>query len=403
VTDLTPLRRFVFVALLFGAMGAATLAPAAIGILATFLIDDLSMSRATLGWVVSTNVLIAAALSPVAGVLTDRFGGKASMIAVFASSGVAFALFGVAWAVAILFVGSMVSAFSQAGGNPATNTLIGDVLEPGERGIVTGIKQSGVQAAIAVAGLTLPSLAIAFGWRIAMLIVAVGPALAALVAWWMIPSTSHHRARRQTGSGPLPHSIRWLAAYGGVFGFAGAVTFFVPLFAEESLGFDPRVAGAAATAAGVVAFGARIVWARYAEVRRDYAGPLTTMAVLGMVAAVMFALAPTASWTLWVAVALTGASTSAWNSVGMLAVIDEPDASTGRASGVVLLGFLAGLGLGPPVYGLIVDETGSYALVWVLSLAAAAAALLIALRWRRLLQRARRGRAPRRSEPPATS
>ena len=86
----------MFVGLLFFAMGAATLAPAAIGIVATFIIDDLDMSRATLGWVVSTNVLIAAALSPIAGALTDRFGGKASIIAVFVSSALAFALFGIA-------------------------------------------------------------------------------------------------------------------------------------------------------------------------------------------------------------------------------------------------------------------------------------------------------------------
>ena len=46
-------RRHVgIVALLFGAMGAATLAPAVIGILATFILDEFAISRGTLGWVV---------------------------------------------------------------------------------------------------------------------------------------------------------------------------------------------------------------------------------------------------------------------------------------------------------------------------------------------------------------
>ena len=162
--------------------------------------------------------------------------------------------------------------------------------------------------------------------------------------------------------------------------------FFVPLFAEESLGFDARIAGATATVAGVVAFGARIGWARYAEVRSDYAGPLSTMAGLGILSACLFALSPALPALIWPAAITTGASTSAWNSVGMLAVIDEPGAATGRASGIVLLGFLAGLGLGPPLYGAVVDATGSYVLVWSLSLAAAVAALVVVTRWSRTLQ-----------------
>ena len=43
----------------------------AIGILATFIVDDLEITRTTLGWIVATNVILAAVLSPIAGRATD--------------------------------------------------------------------------------------------------------------------------------------------------------------------------------------------------------------------------------------------------------------------------------------------------------------------------------------------
>ncbi len=383
VPPLPPGRHAVFVSLLFAAMAAATLAPAALGILATFVIDDLDISRATLGWIVSTNVIAAAALSPFAGAFADRLGGKAALIVVFGTSAAAFAVFGLTAGLVMLFLGSAIAALSQAGGNPSTNTLIGQVLPVGERGVVTGIKQSGVQAGIAVAGLTLPAIALWLGWRQAMLVVALGPIVAGIVAVIVVPRTPRHLESDSEAPRALPPSIRWLTAYGFLFGFAGAVTFFLPLFAEESLGFDPRLAGVAAAVGGAVAFASRILWARRAEVKDDYAGPLGTMALLGMVAAVLFLLSPQVAVLVWFAVILTGMSTSAWNSVGMLAVINEPDAATGRASGLVLLGFLLGLGIGPPLYGATIDATGDYVVMWVLSLVAAGLSLALISVWRR--------------------
>jgi len=57
--------------------------------------------------------------------------------------------------------------------------------------------------------------------------------------------------------------------------------------------------------------------------------------------------------------------------------------AAGRASGVVWFGFLAGLGLGPPIYGSIVDESGSYAGMWWLALGSFALAAAVATVWTR--------------------
>jgi predicted MFS family arabinose efflux permease len=384
MTEISRGRRVVFVALLFTAMGAATLASPALGIVATFILKDLSITRGELGWVIGTSIVLAAVLSPVTGWVVDRIGGKAGLLLVFGVSAVAFVVFGLAPAFGVLFVAAALSGLAQSGANPSTNKLIGERLPQGERGVTTGIKQSGVQAAITAAGLVLPSLAIAFGWRIAMVALAVVPVVGAGVAIVLVPGSrpppppEHERAHH------LPVFVWWMAVYGFILGFAGAVTFFIALFAEESLGLDPRLGGLAVTVTGVVAFAGRIAWARYAERSQRYLPSLSIVAVLGVAASLLLLASTRWAALLWVGAIVTGASTSSWNSIGMLAVINEAGSATGRASGVVLLGFLAGLGIGPPIYGATVDATGSYTAMWLISIGAAALGFALVLVWRRM-------------------
>ena len=86
---------------------------------------------------------------------------------------------------------------------------------------------------------------------------------------------------------------------------------------------------------------------------------------------------------MWLGTTVLGLSSSSWTSVGAMAVIGIAGAgAAGRASGVVWFGFLAGLG--PPINGFIVDETGSYAGMWWLALAAFALAGGVASAWMRL-------------------
>src|SRR5665811_1079348 len=77
-------------------------------------------------------------LSPLAGRLTDRIGGKRAIIALFVIAGATFVLLGTAVAYAMLLVGALAGAFSQAAANPATNKMIAEELPAGERGMLTG-------------------------------------------------------------------------------------------------------------------------------------------------------------------------------------------------------------------------------------------------------------------------
>jgi len=372
--------------MLFVAMGAATFTAASLGILATFIIDDLSISRAELGGVLAVVNVASAVLSPVAGRITDRIGGKRAIVALFSIAGATFLLLGTAVGYTMLLLGALAGAFSQALANPATNKLIAEDLPAGKRGVITGVKQSGVQAGIFLGGLVVPSLAIALGWRGAYLVVAAVPLVFAVPAVWLIPAASPASgSRRVGGAGRLPAAIWWLAGYGFLLGFSGAVTYLVPLFAEEALGLSPVAGGIAAAVIAFVAVPGRILWSRLAERSGAFRGSLGVIAALSVVAAILFyAASAAAAWLLWPAAVLIALGSSSWNSVGMLAVMLEAGtASTGRASGVVLFGFFTGLGIAPPVFGAIVDRTGSYDIMWLLSALTAMAAGGVVAAWRR--------------------
>jgi MFS family permease len=183
--------------------------------------------------------------------------------------------------------------------------------------------------------------------------------------------------------GRLPSAIWWIAGYGFLLGFSGSATVMFSLFTIESLGQSIVVGGAVTAVVGLTAVPARILWARHAEKHNAYQSSLVVIALLGVGASVLLVVADSGPWWLiWVAAAMTGIGPSSWNSVGMLGlIVFAGPASAGRASGVVLSGFLVGLGIGPPLFGWIVDVTGSYILVWVLSMLAALLGLVTVLVW----------------------
>ncbi len=128
---------------------------------------------------------------------------------------------------------------------------------------------------------------------------------------------------------------------------------------------------------------ARIVWSHRADLRRDHDRALAAIAVSSVGAAAVLWLAQAGpTWLLWPGAALTGATSSSWNSVGMLATIEHAGPQrSGHASGVVMLGFLTGLGAAPTMFGWIVDASGSYTIMWLTSIATLVAAAALALWW----------------------
>ncbi len=381
-----PKRRAVFTGVLLTTMGVGTFAPLSLGILASVFQEDLGITRSQIGIVFAVNAFGAALLSPVVGRFTDRVGGRAALLTLTVLGTASYAVYGIAGSLVVLMIGSVLGSLAQAGANPSTNKLIAENLPPGEQGVVTGIKQSGVQVFVFVGGLVVPSLAVSFGRLTAYALLAAVAIALGIVAAAVLPTpmSSGGADGHIDGSRRVPTDIWWIAAYGLLMGFAGSSAFLYVLFAEERLGQSIIVGGMVAAIVGLVAVPSRILWARHAERRADIRGPLITIALISVAAAGTLMVADAGVWWfVWIAAVLTAIGSSSWNSVGMLGlIVIAGRGAAGSASGIVLFGFLAGLGMGPPLFGWIVDSTGSYTTVWLLTAAASFAGAALMAIWR---------------------
>ena len=364
-----------------GAVTAATMTIATFpiivfSVLAADLIDDLGVNRAQIGLLVTATALVGALLSPYFGKVTDSVGSVRSVRWSLIIGAATLALVAAAPNYLILVGAALATGIANGWGNPSTNTLIVDNLPAGSRGILTGIKQSGVQMGTFLGGILLPIFADRWNWRVAVAIFVTIPIAGALGTLGR-REAPQVESFSESASLSLPTSVRWVAVYGFMAGLATWAVFgFLPLFAEEDQLWTGQAAGSLIAAVGIIGIIARITWPHLSERRLGHGRTLGFLAVLSVVSTLLLtgaALELIGSWALVPAAVLLGLGTIAWNAVGMVAVMDfAPEGMVGRSTGLVLLGFLLGVAGGAPAMGLSVDVFGTYVPGW-----AGAAALLM--------------------------
>jgi predicted MFS family arabinose efflux permease len=345
-------------------------------VLASDLIEEFEITRAQLGILATATGLVGALTAPYWGRVTDRIGSHRATVAVLIVGAVTLLGVSAAPTYALLIVASLTTGVPNGWSNPATNSLIVDTVAVGARGVITGVKQSGVQVGTFLGGALLPLLAVTWGWRWATAVFVLVPVAGLAGMIGRRPPNHHERAGDWT-QGRLPRSVWWIAFYGTVSGLATSAMFvFMPLFAEEDQLWTPQAAGALIAATGAFGIAARILWPSLSERRLGHGRTLRVLAVLSTMAAVLLALAAlglVGSWALVPAALLFAAGSISWNAVGMLAVMEfSPKSIVGKGTGIVLLGFLLGYAFGSPMMGYSVDALGSYAPGWI-----GAAALLL--------------------------
>ncbi|MFP3913529.1 MAG: MFS transporter [Actinomycetota bacterium] len=363
-----PFTKFSLGAITAAAMGVATFGQAAFGVIAADLIDEFGVDRWQVGALISAMGFTAAFLSPAFGRLTDRVGSVRSTVGVLALGMVAMVVVATAPVYGVLLAGALLSGVPNGWSNPATNALIVDHTAPGTRGVVTGIKQSGVQVGAFLGGIALPLISSASNWRVAYASFLVFPAVG-LAAMWRRQDAPRHHEESERGDGRVPPVIRWVALYGILMGLGVSSTMtFLPLFANEDQGWSTSGAGLLVAGVGLVGVMARIGWGSLSERWLGHGRTLRLLAVQSSVAALLLGSASLdllAGWVMIPAAVLLGSGVVAWNAVGMLAVMDySPSLLVGRGTGLVLLGFLVGVGSGAPLMGLSVDAWGTYTPGW---------------------------------------
>lgn len=378
-----PARRLGFTFLLTFTMAMAAFAAAAFSVLAPFLIEDFGLTRSELGWLIAASSLGAAIVAPIIGRVADAIGGRNLAIGVFGLTVVVALSISVSSNFVMLMIVAFLAGVPNAAGNPATNKLISTHLQVGSRGLITGIKQSGVPLGIAVIGATLPPVALVFGWRVAVGVVALFALLGLIAAIIVLPADSPRSSRssQEIVLYEQASAVRWLAAYAFLMGGGtSALQSFIPLYSQEALGYTVTAAGLALSTMNVVGVGARVLMPRLVEKAENYVAFLIAFGLVGSLATTVVLLSDhVATPLVWLGVILAGLSATASNGVVMLAAIATVHVQhIGRATGLVFFGFMAGVGLAPAAFGWVVDETGHYGVGWgASSFLFAAASLLV--------------------------
>lgn len=379
-------RPAVLAPVLVANMAVLTVAGPSFGILASTLIESFDITRGQVGQLNAAYAVVAALVSPFTGAVADRIGGRNLMTAGFGVAALVFVLLGSATGFGLLLVAAVLSGTPNGMANQGTNTYIAAEVPPERRGVITGIKQSGVMVGVFLAGLCLPAGVGAWGYPATMYAVAGVAITAAVVLRLVLPADEVLAISGTTSRKPLPPAIRWLTIYAALMGAAiGSQSAFLALYAEEELGFSRSGAGLLVGSIGLVGVGARILHGRLTQTVDSYAPALVRLAVGATASFLVIRLAAdVGSWLILVTPIAAGFTTSAWNTPVMLASMRHvPKGSAGRSTGLVMFGFMGGYAVGPPIFGAAVDRLGSYDLPWLSGIVVCLGAAAVAAWWGR--------------------
>lgn len=352
-----------------------------LGVLAPELRDQFGFSRAEIGLLTSFYAIGGALSSPVAGRLTDRFGparvlGLSLLLMACATAGGALARSGL-----VLMAAAFVAGWGYGGMNPATNVIVAGRL--GQRlGFFLSLKQTGVPIGGFVAGLVLPAVAIAYGWRWAFAVGALltaGAACTAVLVRGAAVLGGGEAARGEPPAGPpapppaparpSPRTFRRDQVAIVVYGFLMAgcqwvLVAYLVLSLHDGRSWSLREAGLTLSALTAVSVCGRLVWGWLSDRGASRVPTLTVLAAVSAAGLAVLALEPPRV-VVFLAVAVLGAALASWNGVYHALVVERSGpGALGRDSGRMLAFLFAGTVCVPPLLGLLSQSTGSWTVLW---------------------------------------
>lgn len=349
-----------------------------INTLAPFYQQDLHLTRAQIGLFFTAFYLGMAGLSFAAGWLADRLGVHATalnghlVLGIFTMTAALAPSFG--WAFICFFLAGLGYSFL----NPASTKGVMAWFYRDERATAMGTKQTGVPAGGVVAAVLGPSLVWLAGWRGALASLGVVNILFGFFFWafWREPGG-------EMGNPPAPDpSAQKVKVVLKVFDLL-AISFgtalllvgqmclltYIPLYLKETMGLSAYRASQALAFPQIGAMVGRIGWGVVSD--RLFRGQrkivLVIIGALSVGLTLVLGLIPPATsfFILVLLIFLAGLCMVGYQGVSY-ALIGElaGKAQTGRALGLVITFNSVGAMLGTPLFGYIVDVSGSYSTAW---------------------------------------
>jgi ACS family hexuronate transporter-like MFS transporter len=385
-----PAARWAILALIVVAQTIANIGPLGIPAIASLIRADLGLTLTQAGSFLSAYYIGPVAMSLFAGMLADRWGTAKTMVlgqAIIAGGLLTASLAPTYGA----FLGLMMVAGVGYGTlNPSSTTAAMSWFPPRQRATVVGLKQVGLPLGGMLGAVTLPALALAFGWRRAIAASAALLAVCAVVCAIVYRDPPAAPAARPAPGARSPVLAvlltrdLWLVALAtSVFAAMQTVWMaFLALYLEGVVGLSLLAASRylalaqGGGALGRVAFG--LLSDRVFGGRRR--APLAIAGCTSALCSVALAFTgPSTSGAWLAALALVfGVAGIGWNGVQhtLMAELAGPGAAT-TAVGLGLAVSSAGVMLGPPAFGWLVQAAGGYRGPWLALAATMSAGLAV--------------------------
>jgi ACS family hexuronate transporter-like MFS transporter len=413
VSQAPPRYRFVALAVVWCAYLVVFLSRLCVGPLSPFLKQAFHLNNAQIGGLTSATAIAYAPTLLLAGWLVDRIGVRLAVIAGSLVTGVFVGLTALAPTYGVMFLFLALSGFGCGFIYPSAIKAVMLWFPARERATAIGVNQAAVNVSGILGAILMPALALSVGWQAGFLVAA-----AMAFAVCAFAALAYHDPVRGAGVPLAPPAEAVYEVEQGLplvtgdeaadraavrpgfltvvrsrdillLGFAAMCLCVVEfsamahlvLFLKNDWAYTAVAAGAllalcqAAGAVGKPLSG--LVSDRLLGRRRRPA--LLALCGLAALACAILALAgPGRSWLLLAALLMLGLGAVGWGGLlGTLAGETAGSAAAGAAAGVTAALDNVGIFIGPTLFGLIVDRTGSYAPAWWTMVAASAGAAVL--------------------------
>ncbi len=342
--------------------------------------EDLDLTKAQIGLLPAALFLGQSLVSMPAGLLADKIGSRKLLILLTGCLGSSFFLMTFTSSLIPLLAVVVIGGIGYGASHPATNRGIMFWFPAEKRGTAMGIKQMGVTFGSAMAALLLLPLAGYWGWRPTVLTASAILLAAGILTYFSYKEPVEKEANVSTGkkNNTLLNFKNLLKNKPLVFVSVSALILsaaqmilntYLVLFSYERLGISLFLSGTLLVISEVGGSFGRIGWGVISD--RLFKGErIIVLFIISLLAAsvsVLVALLPASTpYTMMIPIAfLFGFSISGFNGIWMNATTElVPPQQSGLATGFSITIGSWGVIIGPPLFGFILDVTGSFRTGW---------------------------------------